>query len=153
MTLQLILRRRGQTFGPRAEVYVMSWKDDRDTLIAQTMAFVQSVASRRESGPESAARLTLLPAAESLGSESVPAQTKPFAPARMAELPPAVAIPVLRHAPRPVAPSEMVNEIRARIAGFRAHQERFNREREEFFSTTLARLRATLNEATTRSDD
>jgi hypothetical protein len=47
----------------------------------------------------------------------------------------------------------MVNEIRARIAGFRAHQERFNREREEYFSTTLARLRATLNEATTRSDD
>jgi hypothetical protein len=40
----------------------------------------------------------------------------------------------------------MVNEIRARIAGFRAHQERFNREREEYFSKTLARLKASLDE-------
>jgi hypothetical protein len=40
----------------------------------------------------------------------------------------------------------MANEIRARIAGFRAHQERFNREREEYFSRTLARLKASLDE-------
>jgi len=40
----------------------------------------------------------------------------------------------------------LADEIRARIAGFRAHQERFNREREEYFSQTLARLKAEINE-------
>ena len=32
------------------------------------------------------------------------------------------------------------------IAAFRAHQERFNRERHEYFNATLARLRAEINE-------
>jgi hypothetical protein len=38
-------------------------------------------------------------------------------------------------------------EFRARIASFRAHQERFNRERAEYFDATIARLRATLQDA------
>jgi hypothetical protein len=32
----------------------------------------------------------------------------------------------------------------ARVANFRAHQQRFNREREEYFSATLTRLRAAI---------
>src|ERR1700730_6758236 len=48
---------------------------------------------------------------------------------------------------RPIAPSELQNEIRSRIESFRAHQERFNRERAEYFNATLARLRASLDEA------
>jgi hypothetical protein len=40
----------------------------------------------------------------------------------------------------------MTSEIRSRIAAFRAHQERFNRERHEYFNATLARLRAEINE-------
>jgi hypothetical protein len=40
----------------------------------------------------------------------------------------------------------VANEIRARVAGFRAHQERFNREREEYFSKTLAKLKAEIKE-------
>jgi hypothetical protein len=48
---------------------------------------------------------------------------------------------------RPIVPSELQNEIRSRIEGFRAHQERFNRERAEYFNATLARLRASLDEA------
>ena len=42
-----------------------------------------------------------------------------------------------------------INEIRARIASFRAHQERFNRERADYFSATLARLRAAIDETPT----
>jgi hypothetical protein len=49
-------------------------------------------------------------------------------------------------APPPVVASEVANEIRARVAGFRAHQERFNREREEYFSKTLAKLKAEIKE-------
>ncbi|MGA7810550.1 MAG: hypothetical protein WCB02_38735, partial [Bradyrhizobium sp.] len=47
--------------------------------------------------------------------------------------------------PRPTAQSDVRAEIQARIASFRAHQERFNRERAEYFNTTLARLRATID--------
>jgi hypothetical protein len=41
-------------------------------------------------------------------------------------------------------------EIRARVAGFRAHQERFNRERENYFAATLARLRAAIEDMSPR---
>ena len=49
-------------------------------------------------------------------------------------------------AARPIVPGELQSEIRSRIASFRAHQERFNRERAEYFNATLARLRASLDE-------
>jgi len=44
----------------------------------------------------------------------------------------------------------MAAEIRARVAGFRAHQERFNRERENYFAATLARLRAAIEDMSPR---
>jgi hypothetical protein len=37
-------------------------------------------------------------------------------------------------------------EIRARVANFRAHQERFNREREAYCSATMAKVHASLRE-------
>ncbi len=40
----------------------------------------------------------------------------------------------------------MQAEIRARVANFRANQERFNRERQEYFSSTLGGLRASMND-------
>jgi hypothetical protein len=40
----------------------------------------------------------------------------------------------------------MRRECDARIASFRAHQERFNREREEYFAATLAKLRAAIKD-------
>jgi hypothetical protein len=133
----------------------MSWKDDRDTLIAQTMAFVQSVANRRQSVPETAPRRVLLPLTEAQDAQSAAPEATRFAPVKMAELPPVVLPPVASGpASRPVAPGDVASEIHARIAGFRAHQERFNRERDEYFSTTIARLRATLSEKSPpRSDE
>jgi len=130
---------------------VISWKEERDLLIAQTMAFVQSVNGRRkEAGRWDAAfaaaprAVPALPVLDELDAESAP-RALPLEPLKVAERPlplPGKPAP----APRPIVPSEMVNEIRARIAGFRAHQERFNREREEYFSRTLARLKASLDE-------
>jgi hypothetical protein len=62
-----------------------------------------------------------------------------------------IAEPASRSAPPPpsrtIVQSEVREEIRARIASFRAHQERFNREREEYFSATLARLRAAMKDS------
>jgi hypothetical protein len=40
----------------------------------------------------------------------------------------------------------MAAEIRARVASFRAQQQRFSRERQDYFAATLARLRATIKD-------
>jgi hypothetical protein len=39
------------------------------------------------------------------------------------------------------------SEIRARVASFRAHQERFSREREAYCTATMAKVHAVLKEA------
>ena len=124
----------------------MSWKKERDALIAQTMAFVESVTGKREEtsrlkdslAPAQAAELPAL----DFALKPAPKAAQAAEPVRIAEQP-AAAVP----APRPIAPSDMASEIRARVASFRAHQERFNREREQYFSATLERLRAAIKEA------
>jgi hypothetical protein len=172
----------------------MSWKREREGLIAQTLAFVQSVTGNGSERPASAAIPplssemeatarpsvgasallaveTALGARPSSAAQSVTPKATPrrfdlqrfdppgFEPSRVEPpdierpdlerpdlerpSPPAPA-PILR---RPIPQSEMASEIRARIASFRAHQERFNREREEYFAATLARLRAALRDA------
>jgi hypothetical protein len=162
----------------------MSWKREREGLIAQTLAFVQSVTGKGSERPGSAAipplssesEATARPsvgasallavetalgarpssAAQSVTPKATPRRFDPqrFDPSRVEPpdlerpdlerpSPPAPA-PILR---RPIPQSEMASEIRARIASFRAHQERFNREREEYFAATLARLRAALRDA------
>jgi hypothetical protein len=124
----------------------MSWKKERDALIAQTMAFVQSVTGKRDgldgdSAPAPAAELPARPE-QDLSLKPAPKPAQPVDPVRVAERPAATA-----GAPRPMAPGDMANEIRARVASFRAHQERFNREREQYFSATLNRLRAAIKDA------
>lgn len=124
----------------------MSWKKERDALIAQTMAFVQSVTGKSEETSRLNGGFPPAPAAElpeldfALKPEPKPAEA--IEPVRIAEWPSAAAA-----AHRPIAPSDMASEIRARVASFRAHQERFNREREQYFSATLERLRAAIKEA------
>jgi hypothetical protein len=126
----------------------MSWKQERDALIAQTMAFVQSVTGKREeaahlNGGSASALAAELPAPPELDLRPAPKPAQPVEPVRIAERPPAATAGALR----PMAPGDMANEIRARVASFRAHQERFNREREQYFSATLERLRAAIKEA------
>ncbi|MGJ4925897.1 hypothetical protein ACQR1I_11310 [Bradyrhizobium sp. HKCCYLS2038] len=156
----------------------MSWKEERDALIAQTMAFVQSVtgkpadfaqfelpsvpvgtpvtpqqtalarttppvAERAPTGAALAARSDTLSSGatpsepvRTIGGEAGARQASPMRPAK----------PASEHftsiASQLDLQRDMQTEIRARVARFRAHQERFNRERQEYFSTTLARLKA-----------
>ena len=151
----------------------MSWKKERDALIAQTMAFVQSVTGRREEIGAVGAPAPASPMPPALDTDVPPKPVAAFEPAGPVEpaksfeppkafepakffepakpLEPAKSVEPLAPqiaalAPHVAVPGEMANEIRARIAGFRAHQERFNREREEYFSQTLAKLKATLKE-------
>jgi hypothetical protein len=147
----------------------MKWMRERDALLAQTLAFVQSVAGRKDDAgmarlataelgktPEPAKTVESSKTAELTktselsktagpakpGIEAAKVQAASIEPIKIAE-PQSVA-----PAARPIVPSasEMQNEIRARVASFRAHQERFTREREQYFSATLARLRAAINE-------
>jgi hypothetical protein len=61
-----------------------------------------------------------------------------------------ITVPVQLPKPGPVARPEprvdFQSEIRARVANFRAHQERFSREREAYCSTTMAKVHASLRE-------
>jgi hypothetical protein len=58
-----------------------------------------------------------------------------------------------REMPRPVPLSrpdlreDFQSEIRARVANFRAHQERFSREREAYCTATMAKVHAVLKES------
>jgi hypothetical protein len=138
----------------------MGWKEERDALIAQTVAFVQSVTGRKDDAARSPAWAETVrdSAADALPERVAPRPTEPIkAPPpiqpAVAAAPESVEIaePASRSAPPPpsrtIVQSEVREEIRARIASFRAHQERFNREREEYFSATLARLRAAMKDS------
>jgi hypothetical protein len=133
----------------------MSWKKDRDSLIAQTMAFVQSVTGRKDdtvpAQTQFASPSDELVVLDALETELVPSH-KPAAPVvepvRTPEPPPVPSSSLIRSQVQgSQLQGEMANEIRARVASFRAHQERFNREREEYFNQTLARLRDAAKDA------
>jgi hypothetical protein len=111
----------------------MKWMRERDLLIAQTMAFVQSVTGKK-------------PEAE------IFARTEPVTPTRLpdveAMLAEAVTVP---EPPKPAAPvrpatrSEYQSDIQARVEKFRAHQARFNRDRDAYCSATMAKVQDTLD--------
>lgn len=119
----------------------MKWIAERDALIAQTMAFVQSVTSKKDDlhPPE------IPTAAVAVSVQIVPANT-------VVETEPLQAAPPQ---PLPLPPPRMAShdvrtEMQARIANFRKHQERFEREREEYCAATLTKLRAAIGDASPR---
>jgi hypothetical protein len=140
----------------------MKWIRERDTLIAQTLAFVQTVTGKKDEAAKSQVNLgradvevasfealrTALDIVEppkDAASEYSPQHAAP-ANASAGRAPAAEAPRKSPQLSRPVVSSELQREIQSRIEGFRAHQERFNRERAEYFNATLAKLRAAINE-------
>ncbi|WP_349543315.1 hypothetical protein [Bradyrhizobium sp. ARR65] len=116
-------------------------------MIAQTLAFVQSVTGRKVAAGAPPSPL----AHESADTGSaVPETAKSDAPPSLASNPPALPATDLPPLPAAITRSsiarDLKTEINARVASFRAHQERFNREREEYFSATLAKLRAAIKD-------
>ena len=157
----------------------MKWMKERDLLIAQTMAFVQSVTGKKPDAEATGAAALAMPplnlppftlpslalpavetsestaaefkSSEFKSSESSPAvaptpdiEALPAASSVLAE--PANPAPVVR----PDLRDDFQSEIRARVANFRAHQERFSREREAYCSATMARVHAVLQESLPR---
>ena len=162
----------------------MKWMKERDLLIAQTMAFVQSVTGKM---PE-AGKTVVAPVALFSIEATEPSRTSAALPdsaaipdtatlphiaaladikSLLAETPAATRAPreVSREAPReasretpreisrtipvmrPDVREDIQAEIKARVANFRAHQERFSREREAYCSATMAKVHASLKES------
>jgi hypothetical protein len=125
----------------------MSWKKERDLLIAQTMAFVQSVTGKKPYAesteakpgiePTREARPAPVSAVEMLAAEII------APPQAGSEVSPQANIRI----PRAYVSGDIRSEIQARVANFRAHQERFNREREQYFNATLKKLRTSIANA------
>jgi hypothetical protein len=123
----------------------MKWMRERDLLIAQTMEFVQSVTGKRPETEKTVATSISLLSVETR-APAANATAMPDIEALLAE-PTYVAQP-RRPAPipRPELQNDVQSEIRARVANFRAHQERFSREREAYCSATMAKVHAALRE-------
>lgn len=94
----------------------MRWIKERDLLVAQTLAFVQSVTGK-EPQPEPSAP------SDEIVRIAPPVPTEPMA------------------FPNPVTQSEVRREIEGRVAAFRAHQQLFHRERDAYFTSVLAKAR------------
>ena len=124
----------------------MKWMKERDLLIAQTMAFVQSVTGKKPDADQWMAA----PRVEK--PTFAPATAPPMTPAieaALAETTLVVERPKVAQPPaftRLDVRGDFQSEVRARVASFRAHQERFLREREEYCSNTMAKVRASLRQ-------
>lgn len=121
----------------------MKWIRERDALIAQTLAFVQSVASKKDDvrQPDTAAATPV----QAVDIVSVQAVTMALEQPQAA--PPQQVAPVPQPAPPRRMGSDFRSEMQNRIANFRKHQERFEREREEYCAATLSKLRAAIRDA------
>lgn len=98
----------------------MTWANERDLLIAETLAFVQSV---------TATKLEL----------ENPIESATFDENDSVEIP--VAFVPTNNALR-LPRDEVRDEIQGRVTAFRARQQLFQRERDDYFNSVLAKARA-----------
>jgi hypothetical protein len=97
------------------------WMRERDQLIEQTLAFVEGVAAARPVRTDAA----------------VPARVEPTRP---------VEPPKPVESAKTMGPGFMASEraeIERRVANFKAHQQKFQREREEHYDAIFSKTRAT----------
>lgn len=112
---------------------VMMWKRERDLLIAQTVAFVQSVSGKPldAAGPLEA-RLPL----RSLDQPSKTDHPVDTLPTRLSA----------------INQSDLRDDIRRRVAAFRARQQVFDRDRDQYCNAMMAKARASIEQATKDRD-
>ena len=122
----------------------MKWVIERDLLIAQALAFVQSVSGKKEDAGKPDAEPDI-EAAPIDAMKDGPVKDDPVKDAikiveRPANIPAAGNIQISRAS----VPSDFRTEIQASVANFRAHQERFHRDRDEYYRATFAKVRAAI---------
>ncbi len=125
----------------------MEWVRERELLIAQTLAFVQSVSDSERDGKLRDARKpgAWKPDAWKPGAEpdrKPRIEAAPIDAIKFAE--PPASTPFNIQAPRPTVSGEVRTEIQNRVANFRANQQRFTREREAYCRATIARMRVAI---------
>jgi hypothetical protein len=114
----------------------MKWVRERDLLIAQTLAFVQSVSGKKPAG-EVPSEVTVSPEAKTRIDRQLETNVEkaiaaePARDERILELPRMIALPSV----------DLRQEIQSRVALFRAHQQRFHKERDEYYISKMAQLR------------
>ena len=115
----------------------MKWARERDLLVAQTMAFVQSVTGKKPEAetPVESAPVTGFQPFESPIEMAAEPSIEMAAPPQQ---PPVGKPAVVRSAVR--------EEIEGRVAAFRAHQHRFDRERDRHFNSVLTGIRAAITD-------
>jgi hypothetical protein len=130
----------------------MDWKKERDLLIAQTLAFVQSVAGKKAGVEAIADEIPDMgPHIEAAATEIREIFERPAFQRSAVEplvVEPPKDVQVSTHIPRVLVANDFRTEIQARVVSFRAHQQRFDREREEYFSATLGKARAAIRNET-----
>jgi hypothetical protein len=140
----------------------MKWIKERDLFIAQTMAFVQSVTGKKPAAEARVAPRDVL--FQSLLAKSAPldetaAEDRPVGTFKVEGLQPGtVQAGTLKIETAQVSHSSPVvsdvrQEIRGRVAAFRAHQELFHRERDEYYNSVLTRVRASTGQALKAPDE
>jgi hypothetical protein len=129
----------------------MKWIKERDLLIAQTMAFVQSVAGKKATAETREVLQEVLIEPILIGSTLVGEIAEEKRPAETVQSLRTGTVQTTR--PSPVRVSDIRQEIRGRVAAFRAHQELFHRERDEYYNSVVTRLRASADHAPKTPDD
>ncbi len=128
------------------------WKKERDLLVAQTLAFVQSVAGMKGDAKADAGNAddqieAIKPGIDAALIDAIRLVAPPanrFGDVEANHIQPNNIQAPAFQLPRASVPSEFRAEMQARVANFRKHQERFNRDRDEYYSATFARLRAAI---------
>ena len=137
----------------------MKWVKERDLLIAQTMAFVQSVTGKKPDftatpyAPKALPVGNALPVADPAAAAPPLTKIQPIEAATPTEFsPPDLPRPDLsrpeRSQPDAAPPirafshSDVRQEIQSRVAAFQAHQHRFQREREAYFKSVFSKVRS-----------
>jgi hypothetical protein len=126
---------------------MMQWKRERDLLVAQTLAFVQSVAGMKGDAGNADARIEhIKPDIEGALIDAIKLTAPPDTSQAFNNLQTSknLQAPGNPQVSRVNVGSEVRAEMQARVANFRKHQERFHRDRDQYYSATLAKLRAAI---------
>ena len=145
----------------------MKWIKERDLFIAQTMAFVQSVTGKKPAAEARVASRDVLFRSPQVQSSQVQSSLAQSAALDEIAAEPAetfkteavqaqagtLKIETAQSTLSSPAISDVRQEIRGRVAAFRAHQEHFNRERDAYYNSVLTRVRAATGHASGAPDD
>jgi hypothetical protein len=134
-----------------------TWKKDLDALVTETMAFAASVTEKKvqlkqDDPPVADTTASESDAKDEVVEADVPVLAtleavlaeEPTVPSPLPEAPSPLPEPKtwpVRLPPMTVPPSER-DEIKQRLANFKAHQLKMQAEREDYYSQTMARTRA-----------